>query len=55
MNKEEQQTNCKICNFQLGEEDLDDTCIDCAVFYQAGMLATYKKNMIAASKKKSQD
>ena len=53
MNKKEQQEHCKICNHQLGEEDFDDTCIDCAVFNQAGMLATYKKNMIAASRKKS--
>ncbi|MDG1767718.1 MAG: hypothetical protein P8H98_13080 [Flavobacteriales bacterium] len=53
MNKKEQQEHCKICSHQLSEEDFDDTCIDCAVFNQAGMLATYKKNMIAASRKKS--
>jgi hypothetical protein len=52
MNEEEQQ-HCKICHYKLGEEDFDDTCIDCAVFYQGGLLGTYKKNMIEASKKKS--
>jgi len=53
MSKKEQQEHCKICNHQLGEEDFDDTCIDCAVMYQGGLLGTYKQNMIAASKKKS--
>ncbi len=44
MSKKEEPRHCKICNYQLGERDFDDTCIDCAVFYQGGLLDTYKKN-----------